>query len=158
MSAHSEENAALRSILHDTRQHVQMTRNQYWRASLSGNVGDELHMEIGARVLQYHDVLYEFRNLPALEEGDFPDISEVRQCIGETETQITEAAGRGRGNTMSDEPRILSVPIDRLIWYTEELDDLAQKIGFGPNASAQKTDVLDKQQVHSAFKNGAHDE
>jgi hypothetical protein len=58
----------------------------------------------------------------------------------------------------SEKPRILSVPTQRLIRYTEELDDLAQKIGFGPNASAQKTDVLEKEQVHSAFKNGAHDE
>ena len=100
MSA-QEENMALRSILHDTRQHVQMTLNQYWRASLSGDVGEELHMEIGARVLQYNDVLYEFRNLSALEEGDFPDVSEVRQCIGETERQITDTAGRGRGKELS---------------------------------------------------------
>ncbi|CAI49734.1 uncharacterized protein NP_7010A (plasmid) [Natronomonas pharaonis DSM 2160] len=125
---------APRRMIHDMRRRVQMVRNQYWDEGVEGQVSVQTHKELAAACIQYYDVLYEFRDESVLDDGDFPNIAPLRQRLGQRVERHQPSAGRGRGVSTQTVPAITEIPVEEILQLTEDLDDLAKKLGFGAQA------------------------
>jgi len=130
-----------RQMIYEIRRRVQAARNRYWAEGVDGEVSDETHRELATAVLQYHDVLYEFRNESVLNTGDWPDIAEIRERVGRKARQRTQQGGLSRPSTVTLVPAVTQVPIEDILQASEDLDDLAKTLGFGAKADTQ-TDVF----------------
>jgi hypothetical protein len=130
------------------------------RQRVDGNVKPNTHALMVRKVLEYEDVLHEFRNLPALDESDLPDVSELKSLLGEKRSMVIpgeDAPGLKRGCTRSDVPAVAAeTDIDQVIAISERLDDLAQKLGFGPEPDTDGvTADITKEHLEDAFYSGS---
>jgi len=118
-------------LIYEMRRRVQAARNQFWSEGVEGHLSNQTHLELAKATLQYHDVLYEFRSSNAIDESDWPDISPLRARVGRRIEREVDSAGRGRGKTTKTVPAVTEIPVEHIVELTEELDDLAKKLGFG---------------------------
>lgn len=122
------------SVIYEIRRRVQAARNRYWREGYDGDVND-CHRELAVAVLQYYDVLHEFRDESVLDPEDFPNISLIRDRVGKKVQQRVSQPGLKRPEKVELVPAMEQVPVEEIVELTEDLDDLAQKLGFGASVS-----------------------
>ena len=119
-----------KQLIYEMRREVQRVRNKYWQEGVNGGSSDKTHLELAARTLQYYDVLYEHRDEESTDKDDWPDISPLRDRVNRHVKELEESAGRGRSVTMVERPAVLDIPVGQIIAISEELDDLAKRLGF----------------------------
>lgn len=129
-----------RRMIYDIRQRVQMARNRYWADGVDSQISNETHRELAIAALQYYDVLYEFRGESVIGDSDWPDISPLRERVGQTVTRRTQSDAFGEPTTTEEVPAVMLLPVDEIVELTEELDDLAKTLGFAAKAD-EVTDV-----------------
>ena len=125
----SSQPQATRMIL-DMRRHVQQIRNQFWSEGVDGGFSPRTKRELAKVAIQYWDMLYEFRSESILDEGDFPDITPVRSRLGKQTEVVTKSKRLGQSTTVKSVPAITELSDWYLVELTEDLDDLAKKLGF----------------------------
>lgn len=123
-----------RRMIYEIRRRVQAARNRYWTEGVDGSVSNETHRELAVAALQYHDVLHEFRGESIIDEGDFPDISPIEDRIGRKVNRPVQSPGLGRPTESQPVPAVTEIGVEQLVQITEDLDDLAKKLGFGAKA------------------------
>jgi hypothetical protein len=123
------------------RQRAAKLRDAYLRQAIDDDVSDELVKELASVCLEYWSLLREFRDEPAVDAEDFPDVTAIRTRLGQKTQVRTEAKGRDRGMTTEKVPAVLELDPEYLVEVTHALDDLSQKLGFGA-AAAQEVDVF----------------
>lgn len=151
MSQNGERNSPVAAqIIYDTRRELQRTRNQYWREGVYGELSEATHLELAEKTIEFYDVLYEFRDESIIADNEFPDISELRSCIGRTTTIPDEAPGDTNNLEGIQVPAALQIPADRIYDKSKELDDLAKQLGFAAtpkeaptNTDAKPEDLMD---------------
>jgi hypothetical protein len=123
-------------LIYEMREHVQQVRNLVWDAGIDGELSVANKRRLAKAAIKYWDVLYEFRDESVLSEGDFPDIEPVRQRVGRKTEVPVASARRGGGEDMKPVPAVDELDDWFLIELTEDLDDLAKKLGFGASAES----------------------
>lgn len=137
-------------LIYEMRRRVQAARNQFWAEGVEGRLSHETHLDLAKTTLQYYDVLYEYRDEDGLDEDDWPDVSPLRDRVGRRIERETKSAGRGRGTSTESVPAVTEIPVEHIVGLTEELDDLAKKLGFSAPAKASTprtqidNDLVDK--------------
>jgi hypothetical protein len=126
------------SLIHETRRRVHQTRRLYYSRSIDGDAGTDLHLELAKRVLEYDDVLSEFKSMPGVDRSDFPDVSAVKERLGRKTEVTKDAPGRSRGKTTEKVPAVIEIPPNDLVAMTERLDEIAQDLGFGADLDADQ--------------------
>jgi hypothetical protein len=117
------------------RKRIQKYRRRIQRLHADQEVSGRLHDDFVVEVIGYFDVLREFRDSTALDDDDLPDISPLRSRLGEKATIVADAPGFfERGEEYKTVPAIREVPLDTILKLSHQLDDAAQKLGFGANA------------------------
>ncbi|MDB2293724.1 hypothetical protein PM085_15815 [Halorubrum ezzemoulense] len=134
------DDAEPRRMIYEIRRRVQAARNRYWADGVDSDLSTETHRELAIAALQYHDVLYEFRDESILTEDDWPDVEPLRKRVNKTVRRREQSDVFGEPATTKEVPAVQTLPTERLVELTEELDDLAKKLGFGAKAEEQ-TDV-----------------
>lgn len=129
-----------RRMIYEIRRRVQAARNQYWADGVDSDLSTETHRELAIAALQYHDVLYEFRDESILTDDDWPDVEPLRERVNKTVRRREQSEVFGEPATTTEVPAVRTLPTERLVELTEDLDDLAKKLGFGAKADEQ-TDV-----------------
>lgn len=127
-----------KQLIYEMRRRVQRARNHYWRDGVNGQVSQDTHLELAEAVVEYWDVLYEFRDESILNEGDFPDIKEVRSRLGKTTQVPQEAPGDTSNKELVEQPAVMDIPTRRLVEISKRLDDLAKQLGFGASVSEKR--------------------
>lgn len=140
MSSRDRDDPEPRRMIYEVRRRVQAARNLYWADGVDSNVSDQTHRELAIAALQYHDVLYEFRDESVLTERDWPDVEPLRQRVNKTVRRRQESEVFGEPSTVKQVPAVRELSTEQLVQITEDLDDLAKKLGFGAKAE-KKTDV-----------------
>jgi hypothetical protein len=139
----TEETAAARlpsKMIGKKRQRVIKLRDVYHQQAIN-DVSDELVKELASVCLEYSSLLREFRDEPAVDRDDFPDVTPIRNRLGKKTRIKTESKRRGGGITYKEAPAVLELDPQYLVEVTHALDDLSQKLGFGA-AAAQQVDVF----------------
>jgi hypothetical protein len=129
-----------RQMIYEMRRRVQRARNHYWSEGVDGEISNKVHRQLAVAVLQYHDVLWEFRDESVLGKSDFPDINNLRDKVGRRVYATVPSGGRGRGSSVDEVPAVTTVPVDEILEMSEQLDDLCKTLGFAAKAE-EKTDV-----------------
>lgn len=93
--------------------------------------------KIAVHIVNYHRVLSNYHDEPILSEGDIPDISPIRNRLGQTAEVMTQTPRRGDGVTYREVPAV-----DELdFWYLEDtakqLEAAAKKLGFWKSAKSK---------------------
>jgi len=127
-----------RRMIYEIRRRVQAARNRYWADGVDSDLSSDTHRELAIAALQYHDVLYEFRDESVLGDDDWPDVEPLRERVNKTVRRREQSEVFGEPATTKEVPAVQMIPAEQLVELTESLDDLAKKLGFGANAS---TDV-----------------
>jgi hypothetical protein len=104
-----------------------------------GEIDEITHRQLAVAAIQYYDVLQEYEDKPILSESDWPDISTVRDRLGETIVQRTECQVANEPSQIEEIPAIKTVPADFLVRVIKQLDKLANKLGFGAGVESQRT-------------------
>jgi hypothetical protein len=120
-------------ILNVQKMVVQTRMTYYNQLTHRETITKELHRELASRVLQYADVLRVFQD----RIDDFPNVDRVRQKMGQMEPVEVEAPGDTRNRIVEEQPAVLSIDADDLLQMTNELDDIAQQLGFGADADVE---------------------
>lgn len=135
-------------MIYDTRRYVQQIRNRFWEEGVNGGFSPSTKRRLATAAIQYWDMLYEFRSESILDDGDFPDISPVRDRIGRQTEVVTKSKRLGQSTTLKTAPAITELSDWYLVELTKELDDLAKKLGFAatttdrvPNDRASEEDL-----------------
>jgi hypothetical protein len=116
-------------LIYQMRERVEQARSRYNRERKYGSVSDETHLLLVEVVVEYHDVLYEFRNVKPV-KGDFPDISDIREKMGQQATVYEEAPGDTTNQRPATKPAALTIDRARLESAITELNDTAFRLGF----------------------------
>lgn len=142
MSAEGEQQGTTAArIVFETRRELQRVRNQYWREGVYGEVSEQTHLELAEKTIEMYDVLFEYRGESVLSKEDFPDMSELRSCIGRMTTIYSNAAGDTPNVEPQRVPAVLQIPVDRIYEKSKELDDLANQLGFSAEVKSGKGDL-----------------
>ena len=145
-------------MIGEKRRRVQRLRDLYYKRTIEQQVSGELVKELASVSLEYWSILREFRDMPAVDEEDLPDMSPIQSRLGETVEVITEGKLRGSGLTTEEVPAVQELDPQYLIEVTHQLDDLAQLLGFGAAASADDvTDEISEEHLRNAFQPQGHD-
>ena len=140
MSSESSDPQPTRMI-YDTRRYVQQIRNRFWREGVGGGFSPATKRELATAAIQYWDMLYEFRDASVLDEGDFPDVSPIRERIGQQTEVVTKSKRLGQSTTIKLVPAITELDDWYLVELTERLDDLAKKLGFSAKEASGKGEL-----------------
>lgn len=126
-------------MLEQTRQRVYRTRRLYYAETVEsdGGISHDLHLELAKRVLEYDDILSEFKTADGVDPSDFPDISDVKSRLGKRTEVVAPSPRRGLDQTTTERPAIVEVPANDLVRMTKQLDQIAQQLGFGAEADAE---------------------
>lgn len=127
-------------MLEQTRQRVYRTRRLYYAETVEsdGGISHDLHLELAKRVLEYDDILSEFKTADGVDPSDFPDISAVKSRLGKRTEVVAPSPRRGEKRTTRDVPAIVEVPANDLVRMTKQLDQIAQQLGFGAEAETDQ--------------------
>lgn len=134
----SEETAAARlpsQMIGKKRQRAAKLRDAYLRQAIDDDVTDDLVKELASVCLEYWSILREFRNEPAVDEDDLPDMAPIHNRLGRKTTIQTEGKRRGDDLNEREAPAVLELDPRYLVEVTHALDDLSQKLGFGARAT-----------------------
>lgn len=121
-------------LIYDMRARVQQIRNRFWEEGVGGQFSATTKRDLAVVAIQYWDMLYEFRDEQVLDEGDFPDITPVRSRIGKTTEVLADSPRRGGGVEVEAAPAVSELDDWYLLELTEQLDDLANRLGFAASA------------------------
>jgi len=114
------------------KRHVQRVRDRIWAAGVDGGVSVNPKRKLATAAMSYWDVLQDYRDAPAVDDDDWPDMDPIHSRMGETTEIVTDAPGfRDRGTTTTAVPAVAELSADRLIEITEQLDVVAAELGFG---------------------------
>ncbi len=129
---------APRRLIYRAREQLQLARVNVWEEGVHGEYSVETKLTLATSVLTLWDMLFEYRDESVLDEGDFPDVSELRSRVGEQTTRRRESAGLGRGSVTETVPAVSEIPLGRLLTLSKELDDLCRKLGFSAEAQSKR--------------------
>ena len=127
----SGKDATSETMIEQTRRRVEKTRRLYYDQSMDGGISRGLHLELAKRVLEYDDVLSEFKTADGVNYEDFPDISNVKHRMGRQTEVISDSARLGEKRTTKSVPAVVEIPPTDLVAMTKQLDKIAQDLGFG---------------------------
>ena len=135
-------------MIYDTRRYVQQIRNRFWEEGVNGGFSPSTKRDLATVAIQYWDMLCELRDESVLDDGDFPDITPIRSRIGRQTEVVTKSKRLGQSTTLKTVPAITELSDWYLVELTQELDDLAKKLGFAattadrvPNDRASEDDL-----------------
>ena len=128
-----------RRLVFQQKEQAIAARNRYRLVEYDGDVDDQTHRQLAVSALQYYDILREYDDEPVLSASDWPDVSPIRERIGETVTRRVESDVFGEDTTVKQLPAIKTVPADRLVAVINQLDKVANKLGFGAGVEHKRT-------------------
>ena len=128
-----------RRLVFQQKEQAIAARNRYRLVEYDGEVDEQTHRQLAVSALQYYDILREYDDEPVLSASDWPDVSPIRERIGETVTRRVESDVFGEDTTVKQLPAIKTVPADRLVAVINQLDKVANKLGFGAGVEHKRT-------------------
>jgi hypothetical protein len=124
--------------IQDRLDRLQDIRDQFWSEGAGGSFSPSTKRYIATVVMQVWDVLYQYRDESVLSEGDFPDISPVRDRLGRQQEVVVDSPRLGEDHTVKTVPAVNELDDWYLIELSEQLDDLANTLGFGASATTSR--------------------
>jgi len=128
-----------RRLVFQQKEQAIAARNRYRLVEYDGDVDDQTHRQLAVSALQYYDILREYDDEPVLSASDWPDVSPIRERIGETVTRRVESDVFGEDTTIQQLPAIKTVPAADLVAVINQLDKVANKLGFGAGVEHKRT-------------------
>jgi len=117
-------------LIYDVRRRVQAARSRYWAESVDSDVSETTHRALAVVAMQYHDALVEYRNELAQPEDDWPDISPIHDAMGKTIERRVQTDVANEPSHIERVPAVQTIPTDVIVQITEQLDDVANQLGF----------------------------
>ena len=139
MASSSPGDSQPRRLVFQQKEQAIAARNRYRLVEYDGDVDDQTHRQLAVSALQYYDILREYDDEPVLSASDWPDVSPIRERIGETVTRRVQSDVFGEDTTVKQLPAIKTVPADRLVAVINQLDKVANKLGFGAGVEHKRT-------------------
>lgn len=127
-----------RKLVYEQKRQAVAARNRYRMVEYDGAIDDTTHRQLAVSALQYYDVLAEFSDKPILSDNDWPDVSGIRERIGETIIRRKETPVANEPSQIQEIPAIKTVPADDLVAVINQLDKVANKLGFGAGVSHKR--------------------
>jgi len=107
---------------------------RYRAEAAVGGAALQTRRELINGALRYHEVLRTLRNDPAVDDGDFPDMSPIENRIGKQVTVFVESNRIGVDETTKKVPAIDGLDPEFVLELIRELDDVATQLGHGPTS------------------------
>jgi len=128
-----------RRIVYAQKEQAIAARNHYRMVEYDGTVDDATHRQLAVSALQYYDVLREYDDEPVVSASDWPDVTVIRERIGETIRREVPSDVFGESTKTDDIPAIKTVPAAELVDVINQLDKVANKLGFGAGVEHKRT-------------------
>jgi len=128
-----------RRVVYDQKEQARAARNQYLLLKYEGYVDEDIHRQLAVSALQYYDVLREYEDKPILSSSDWPDVSAIRDRLGDTVTRKVRSDVFGEETTIETVPAIKAVPADEIVDVINQLDKITNKLGFGAGVDQKRT-------------------
>lgn len=115
------------------RQRVQEARSHFIGEGVHGDYTETAHLELARVCVEYYQILREYDG-EAVIDG-LPDITELRDRLGSKKQMLSQSPGLKRGEGYEPRPAVLEVPVDDILDLLEQLDDVANGLGFSAAAA-----------------------
>lgn len=136
MSEH--EDPQPKRLLYDMQERLETVRRRVRREQTVSNVSESSHLALAEAIVEYHDMLYKYRENDAVAES-FPDIRDIRERMGATATVMQPAPGDTTNRQPVEQPALLEVSTHRLLEAARELEDISLTLGFSATPTAETT-------------------
>jgi len=130
-----------RQLIHDRQERLEEVLDLFSQQAAEVQLSPAMKREIATHIVNYHRVLWQYHDEAVLDDGDIPDITPIRQRLGETTTVVGASAGRGRGSRPQQVPAIDELGFWELEGLARDLEAAAKKLGFWADAKT-KTEVF----------------
>jgi len=125
------EKSRMAQLVSRARVQMQQARTQYWSEGGEGRVRQSTLRDLRSSLLQYYDVLREFRGQECIEEKwESKEFDQLPEMIFSEVSVNKETAGHGSGSETDTVPYIQTLSARELVELSYELDDVANKLGF----------------------------
>src|SRR6056297_3837874 len=128
-----------RQIIYAQKKQANAARNRYRMVEYDSGLDAQTHRQLAVSALQYYDVLREYEDKPILSASDWPDIEPIRDRLGQTIIQRQECQVANEPSQLEEVPAIKTVPADMLVAVINQLDKVANKLGFGAGVEHKRT-------------------
>jgi len=135
-----------RKMITTQRQRVNAVRSQFAGEGVYAELSEDTHLQLARVAVEYWQLLREYKDEAVVEE--FPDISPLRSRLGKETQILSKSAGLNRGMVPKPKPAVLEVGIDEILGLLDELDNIANRLGFStaateklPNDRASEDDL-----------------
>ena len=122
-------------LVHKVQKDVLMTRWQFLNEYMHGSVSTATRRELVQAILRYHSILAPLKSNPVVDDDAYPDISPIKTRLGERVTQLVPSQRLGVKETTTTRPAIDELPAAYLIDVIDDLDQVANMLGFGPTTA-----------------------
>lgn len=132
MSSHDDTGGDTRAkqLIQDRQERLEDALDVFTQRAAAASVSPQMKREIAIHIVNFHRVLSNYRDESVLNDGDIPDIGDIRDRLGETVHVTVDAPGIGRGQTREAVPAVDALDP----WYLEavasDLEAAAKKLGF----------------------------
>jgi len=133
------------------RERVNAVRSLFAGEGVYAELSEDTHLQLARVAIEYWQLLREYKDEPVVEE--FPDISPLRSRLGRETKILSKSPGLNRGMVPKPKPAVLEVPIDDILDLLDELDAVANTLGFSKTAK-EKTPVFG---VDPSYEGGGDD-
>lgn len=120
--------------IRDRGEFVAEIRRALWERGSNGGFDEGLKRKLAAAALSYYEALQIYKDETVVDEGDFPDMSPIRDRMFREKRVRTRCKRSGDGHTYKTVPAISELNGEYVIDVTHQLDQLAKQLGFEPSA------------------------
>jgi len=99
----------------------------------------EIKREIAVAIVNLHRLLSKYQDESVLSDGDIPDISPIRERLGQTTEVVGQSKRRGGGPVYKEVPAVDELRFKYLERTADETEAAAKKLGFWATTSASET-------------------
>lgn len=123
-------------LVQEMRKRLNRAQNKWFNEARGGGVSPTTHLDYAEAVVEFENEIREHRDEKVL-QGEFPDISDIREKFGQQTTVWEEAAGDTSNKKPVQKPAVMTINSDRLHEAADDLKRAAKKLGLGPQIKPQ---------------------
>jgi len=123
-------------MIQERQEHLEAVLDALTQKSANVELSPGMKRDVAVATLNLHRMMSKYSDENVLEAGDLPDVSPIRERLGQTTTVKEQSAGLNRGTTAVPRPAIDELGFGYLQDVANQTEQAAKQLGFWASMSA----------------------
>jgi hypothetical protein len=123
-------------MIQERQEHLEAVLDALTQKSADVELSPAMKRDVAVATVNLHRMVSKYTDEGVLDDGDLPDISPIRERLGQTTRIQQQSAGLRRGATAAEVPAIDELEFDYLEGVANQTEQAAKQLGFWASMSA----------------------